>query len=170
MSLCLPSLVIIRLELPDGRPLRLANILFSIQTFATRKNDISLFPFASDAEGIVRITKDEMRAEVAATYDSGVMDYSAIESAFDMVEIRISSVSEIQRVISGRTKAWTSLLAGEKERWKTMEEFISLLKSATNAQLAIPEELSLRPKIRDSWLKQDATYEYEMCIRKRLHD
>ena len=168
MSLCLPSLVVIRLELPDGSPLRLANVLFSIQTFATHKNDISLFPFASDADGIVRITKAEMKAEAAAAYDSGLMDYSAIESAYDMVEIRVSSVSEIERSISARTSTWTTLFAGEKERWKTIDEMIGLLRTAANSQLAIPEELSLRPKIRDTWSKRDATYEYEWRIRKTV--
>jgi hypothetical protein len=166
MPLCLPSLVVIRLELPDGSPLRLANVLFRIQTFATHKNDISLFPFASDAEGIVRITKDEMKAEAAATYASGLMDYSAIESAHDMVEIRISSGSEIERAVSARTGTWTTLFAAEKERWKTIDELISLLRSATNSQLAVPEDLSLRPRIRDIWSMPDATYEYEMRIRK----
>jgi hypothetical protein len=83
-----------------------------------------------------------------------------------MVEIRVSSVSEIERSISARTSTWTTLFAAEKERWKTIDEMIGLLRTAANSQLAIPEELSLRPKIRDTWSKRDATYEYEMRIRK----
>lgn len=167
MPLLLPSSVVIRLKMPDGSPLRLANVLFKIQTFATHKNDISLFPFASDAEGIVRITRDEMKAEASATYDSGLMDYCAIESAHDMIEIRVSSSSEIERAISSRTGTWTSLLAGEKERWKAIDELVVLLGSASNSQLAVPEELSLRPKIRDTWSTPDASCEYELRIRKK---
>jgi len=159
-------LVIIRLELPEGRPLRLGNVLFSIQTFATRKNSISLFPFASDAEGIVRITKDDMKAKAAATYESGLMDYCPIESARDTVEIRISSVSEIERAISARTGTWTILFEAEKGKWQTIDQIISFFKSATNSQLAIPEELSLRPRIRDTWSKEDTTYEYAIRVRR----
>lgn len=144
----------------------MANVLFSIQTFATHKNDISLFPFASDANGVVRITSEEMKAEAEATYDSGLMDYCAIESAYDMVEIRPASVSEIERVIYSRTKMWTSLLGGETKRWKTIGELIALLRSAANSQLDIPEKLSIRPKIRDSWSKPDGSYEYVLQFRK----
>ncbi len=165
MPLALPSSVVIHLQLPGGSPLRLANVLLEIQTFATRKNDISLFPFASDANGLVRITKDDLMAAVEATYDSGLMDYCGIESAHEMIEIRVSSVAEIERAILSRTRTWTSLLRGEIRRWKTIDELIALLRSASNSQLAIAEELAVRPKIRDAWAKPDATYEYEMQIR-----
>jgi hypothetical protein len=166
MTLCLPSLVVLRLSSGRGEPLRLANVLFSIETFATHKNDISLFPFASDADGFVRITTDEIRAQVEATYDSGLMDYCAIESAYEIIEIHPASVSEINRCISTRSTGWTSLLGGETRRWKSIGELIALLKSAANSQLVIPEELSIRPKVRDRWSKPDASYEYVIQLSR----
>jgi len=165
MHLCLPKLVAIALKMPDGSPLRQANVLLKIQTFASYKNDISLFPFATNDEGIARITNAEMRAEVSATYDSGLMDYTAIESAYDMVEIRLCSQSEIEGAIACRTNTWKCLLEGEKKRLKTINKLLALLKSSTNNLLIIPEELAFRPKIRDAWAKPDAEYEYQIHVR-----
>jgi hypothetical protein len=167
MSLCLPKSVTVVLKTPEGNPLPLANILLLIQTFATYKNDISLSPFATNQEGIAYITDQEMRAEATAAYDSDLMGTTAIESAHDSVEIRLSSQAEIERAISSRTKVWKSLLNGEKKRWKTIGELISLYKSSNNHLLDIPEELSIRPKIRDSWIHPDAEYNYEIRVRRK---
>jgi hypothetical protein len=167
MSLCLPKSVIVVLKTPEGNPLQLANVLLKIQTFATYRNDISLFPFATNHEGIARVTNEEMRAEVSATYDSGLMDYTAIESAHESVEILLASQTEIEEAISARTNVWKQLLKGEKERWKTIDGLISLYKSSTNHLLEIPEELSIRPKVRDSWIRPDAEYNYEIRVREK---
>jgi hypothetical protein len=168
MSLCLPKSVTVALKTPEGNPLQLANVLFQIQTFATYKNDISLFPFATNHEGIAHITNEEMLTEAAAAYDSDLMGTSAIESAYDLVEIRLSSQAEIERAISSRSKVWTSLLNGEKKRWKTIADLISLYKSSNNHLLNIPEELPFRPKIRDSWIRSDAEYNYEIRVRRKM--
>jgi len=168
MSLCLPKSVTVVLKTPEGNPLSLANVLLRIQTFATYKNDISLFPFATNHEGIARITNEEMRAEVSATYDSGLMDYTTIESAQDRVEIRLSSQTEIERAVSARTKVWKSLLNGEKKRWKNIGDLISLYKSSNNHLLDIPEESSIRPGVRDSWIRPEAEYNYEIHVRRKV--
>ena len=167
MPLYLPKSVTIALKTPEGNPLQLANVLLEIQTFATYKNNISLSPFATNHEGIARITNEEMRAEVSATYDSGLMDYTSIESAKDSVEIRLSSQTEIERAIDSRTNIWKRLLEGEKKRWKTIGDLISLYKSSANYLLNVPEELSLRPKIRDSWIRPDAEYNYEIRVGRK---
>jgi hypothetical protein len=167
MPLCLPKSVTVVLKTPEGNPLPLANVLLKIQTFATYKNDISLFPFATNHEGIAHITNEEMRAEADAAYDSDLMGTAAIESAYDLVEIRLSSQTEIERAISGRTESWTSLLNGEKKRWKTIGDLISLYKSSNNHLLNIPEELPLRGRIRDSWIRPDAEYHYEIHVRRK---
>jgi hypothetical protein len=166
MPFCLPKSVTVRLKNTDGTSLCLPNVILKIQTFASRKNDISLFPFATDKDGIAFITNDEMKAEVSATYDSGLMDYSSIESAHDMAEIHICTVSEIERAIQSRTKAWTSLLSGEEKRWKSISELIVLLKSATNRNLDIHDDIGMRPRIRDSWITPDSDYIYDIRIRK----
>ena len=166
MPLSLPSSVCVELRLPDRSPLRMPKVLFAIQTFATHKNDISMFPFATEDDGVARITRDLMRAEISATYDSGLMDYASIESAYDMIEVRIASVSEIERVIESRSKSWTSLLKGERERWKNMDELLELLRSANNRELDIPDALSLRPKVRDSWSDPTADKRYEVYVRQ----
>ena len=167
MSLCLPKSVTVVLKTPEGNPLPLANVLLKIQTFATYKNDITLFPFATNHEGIAYITNEEMRAEADAAYDSDLMGTTAIESAYDLVEIRLSSQAEIERVISTRTKVWKSLLNGEQRRWKSIGDLISLYKSSNNHLLNIPEELSIQPKIRDSWIRPDAEYNYEIRVRRK---
>jgi hypothetical protein len=166
MPLCLPKSVTIALKTPEGNPLQLANVLFQIQTFATYKNDISLFPFTTNQEGIARITNEEMQAEAAAAYDSDLMGTTAIESAYDLVEIRLASQTEIELAISGRT-TWNSLLNGEKKRWKTIGDLISLYKSSNNHLLNIPEELPFRPRIRDSWIRPDAEYNYAIRVRRK---
>ncbi|HVU07086.1 MAG TPA: hypothetical protein VHG89_00930 [Verrucomicrobiae bacterium] len=155
------------LKTPEGNPLSLANVLIKIQTFATYRNSISLFPFATNHEGIARITNEEMRAEVSATYDSGLMDYSAIESAHESVEILLASQTEIEKAVSARINVWKRLLRGEKERWKTIGDLVSLYKSSTNHLLEIPDDLPARPKIRDSWIRPDAEYNYEIRVRRK---
>jgi hypothetical protein len=42
------------------------------------------------------------------------MDYSSIESNFSFVELRLYDQDEIDKLIESRTKAWTTLLKGEK--------------------------------------------------------
>ena len=163
MSLCLPKSVTVLLKTPEGNPLLLANVLLKIQTFATYKNDISLFPFATNHEGIAHITNEEMRAEVSATHDSGLMDYAAIESTHDSVEIRLASQIEIERAISARSNTWKCLLSGEKKRWSTIGNLISLYKSSANHLLDFPHEA----KIRDSWIRPDAEYNYEIHVRRK---
>ena len=168
MSLCLPKSVTVTLKTPEGNPLALANVLLKIQTFAICKNSISLFPFATNHEGIARITNEEMRAEVVSAYDSDLMGTTAIESAHDSVEIYLSSQAEIERAISARTNVWKNLLKGEKERWKTIGDLISLYKSSTNHLLEIPENLTARPKIRGSWIRPNAEYNYEIRVRRKI--
>jgi hypothetical protein len=161
MPLTLPNIVTVRLKLADGQPLPLANVILRIDTFATRKNDISLFPFSTDECGIARITKEEMEAEVSATYDSGLMDYASIESAEALVEIRVCGTAEIERAIAARTGVWNTLLRGEERRWKKIDDLIALLRSATNAACEDPEA-----KVRGSWDKAGAQYEFEIRVRK----
>ena len=162
MPLVLPESVTVRLKTPDGQPLPLANVILRIDTYATRKSDISLFPFVTDSSGVARISKEEMEAEISATYDSGLMDYSSIESADSTVEIRVCSTEEIEKAISSRTKVWTSLLRGEEKRWRSMGDLVSVLRSATNARCESPDA-----KVRGMWSQPGAQFEYEICVPKK---
>ena len=47
------SAIVLRLIDSEHAPLRVANVLFIVHTFANRKNDFKLGPFATDAEGVV---------------------------------------------------------------------------------------------------------------------
>ena len=57
-----------------NQEIRMSDVLFRIKVFARRKNDYSLAPFATDDEGLATITKAQLKSEVAADHDSGVMD------------------------------------------------------------------------------------------------
>lgn len=68
----LPKQVTIQLVDGRNRPIRMANVLFGITAFASRKNDYHLQPFGTDSEGLAKITKDQLEAEVAANLSSGL--------------------------------------------------------------------------------------------------
>ena len=162
MPLVLPESVTVRLKEADGKALPLANVLLRIDTFATCKNDISLFPFVTNSDGVAHISKKEMEAEVSATYDSGLMDFSSIESAEREVEIRICTVAEVERAIDSRSKVWTSLLRGEEKRWSSISDMLTVLRSATNARCGDP-----KAKVRGIWDQPGAKFDYEIVIQKK---
>jgi hypothetical protein len=41
-------------------------VVLRIDTYATRKNDISLFPFVTNSGGVAHISKEDMEAEISA--------------------------------------------------------------------------------------------------------
>jgi hypothetical protein len=132
-----PENITLRLQDSKQGPLRIAGVLLGIRIFAERKNDFFLQPFVTDNDGIVVVSKRELMAEVAAHYDSGLMDYMAVEGAKSVVEVCAVSVAEIQSAIVSRSKIWTSLLAGERERWSSIDELIETYRRATNAKVSI---------------------------------
>ena len=77
-SLVLPDRVVIQLVDKNLLRVRLAGVLFQVRLFAKHKNDFALQPFASDGDGLVTILRNEIEAEIAAAYDSGLMDYSSV--------------------------------------------------------------------------------------------
>ena len=129
----------ITLRLLDSKqdPLRIAGVLLGVRIFAERKNDFFLQPFVTDNDGAVVVSKRELMAEVAAHYDSGLMDYMAVEGAKSVVEVCAVSVAEIRVAIDSRSKVWTRLLAGERERWSSIEQLVETYRRATNANVSI---------------------------------
>jgi hypothetical protein len=135
-SLLLPDKVVLRLVDSASNPFRVANVLFFIHTFAKRKNDFTLGPFVTDREGVVTITKQDLLAETTAHYDSGLMDYDAVENCQPIVEIASMKPSEIETALEARTRIWRRLLRGQSERWGTIEDLRNLYRTASNNRIS----------------------------------
>ncbi len=161
-NLVLPNRVVIQLVDKNLLPLKMAGVLFRVQLFARHKNDFTLQPFASDGEGIVAIVKQAMEAEVAANYDSGVMDYAHVSDCRPSVEIRLLSEDDIDRAVEAR-KIWNQLLTGERDRWNSMDQLLNVYRSANNRKLLADQSHS----IRDHWDKAGAEYSYSCVVVPR---
>lgn len=140
------------------------NILLYIKTYARHKNDFYLGPFASDKNGVITITKNDLDNELTATYESGLMDYSSIENSFTFVELRLYDQDEINKMIESRTKAWTSLLVGEKERWTSINHLVDTLKKSNNKHLLLSESTK---RIRVDFDGTQNEYELQLDIYKK---
>jgi len=136
ISLSLPEKVVLRLVDSTGSPVRIANVLFRVHTFANRKNDFLLGPFVTDTEGVATITKGQLLAEAAAHYASGLMDYDRIENCQPVVEIAPMEPSDIDRALRARTNVWMNLLQGETERWSSIEELRNVYRNAANGRIS----------------------------------
>ena len=135
-SLLIPDKVVLRLVDSEHTPLRVANVLFIVHTFANRKNDFKLGPFATDADGVVTIVKRDLLAEASAHYDSGLMDYDVIEDCQPIVEIAAMEPQAIEQALVARTNVWKTLLRGESERWTDIEELRNLYRTAANMRIS----------------------------------
>jgi hypothetical protein len=161
-NLVLPNCVAIQLVNTDKRPLKIADVLFRVRFFARQKSDFTLQPFASDANGVCRISRNEVEAEVAAHYDSGVMDYAHVSGCSPLVEICLLSGEDIHHAIEAR-KIWTNLLAGERDRWGSVEQLLDVYRKANNGRLFGDQS----PSIRDDWDKVGAEYTYDFVVLPR---
>lgn len=157
-NLIIPKKVTIRLTDNRGTPLPIENVIFTVHLFARRKNDFNLGPYVSNIDGVVVITETDIRHEVAATYDSGLMDYVSVETCHTLVEIRLEPDENIQRALNCRETAWKNLLKGETERWGSMQNLLRTYREATNNRL---KDLS---RIRADWDGSKEEYEYNFPI------
>ena len=111
---------IIRIDLTDdlGKPFRHENILLGIQTFANHKNDINLYPFLSDRDGRLTITKEQVkeRADIFISY--GIMDYIQLEYAKPEIQIYYWGNDKLDQCIN----YWSMLLRNKKNRKVTEME------------------------------------------------
>jgi hypothetical protein len=165
MNLVLPESVSITFKDWSGEILPIANILIRIQTFARHKNDIALFPYCSDTAGIVRISKQELIAEAEATYETGLMDYVSIESAFPFVEIYPVTPEEINKAHRSRSDVWTTLMKGENRRWSDMAELLSVFERAQNHRIDFERTPETFLRARDEWIHPERAYQYELKLR-----
>lgn len=142
-NLIVPDEVILQLVDANDDCARVPFVLFRVHVRAIRKNDFFLQPFATDEYGIATISKKEILAEVAAHYDSGLMDYSSFEECNPRVEVAPLTPAEIKNALDSRTRVWTTLLRGESERWRDVEELKELYRTSRNGQItAEPVEQS----------------------------
>ncbi len=153
-NLVLPDRITIQLVDSNGSPIRISDVLFRITAFARRKNDYCLQPFATDQEGAATITKRQLESEVAADQDTGVMDYAHISTCHPRVEIHLLTDEEIRRAIEGRN-IWKKLLMGERDRWESLEQLLTVYKNANNGRL-----LALGPNLRPIWNGLETTHAY----------
>jgi hypothetical protein len=91
----LPEKIIIQLCAAYDEPLQMKNILCTIETRATYRNDIHLFPFASNENGIINIFYDELKKKEKEWVNFGLMDHAPIETAGNRAKIRLMKYSEI---------------------------------------------------------------------------
>jgi hypothetical protein len=118
VTLFIPDIIRIELTDKDGNPLRQENILLGIQTFATHKNNVDIYPFLSDKEGHVTILQEQVN-ERANTYISyGLMDYVSITYAKPNIEIYYWGTEKLTRCIN----YWSMLLRNKKNRKRTEPE------------------------------------------------
>lgn len=162
--LVLPERVAIQLIDSHRQPVALSGALFTVCLFARHKNDFVLGPYVSNDSGIVEITGLDLRHDVDATYDSGLMDYVAAEDAFPLVEIRLDHADDIDRALKSRTTTWTSLLKGERERWGTIDKLLDAYRNASNRDLVVHKGLS---RIRDDWDGSQTQYQYDFMIQRK---
>jgi hypothetical protein len=163
-NLILPQKVIIQLIDDSGKPLEISDVIFTVQLFATHKNDFYLSPFVSDKSGKVAISRKELDNEIKAIYSSGLMDYAPVETCHPFVEIFPNQPEDIEKALSTREKIWVALLDGEKERWGSMKKLLNVYRQAKNHELMISKEFS---RIRDEWAGEKDEYVYNLRINKK---
>lgn len=149
----------IQLVKKDKSPLRIPNVLFRVAAFAAIKDDFVLQPFASDSQGLVTITKKELEAGVADCHDSGLMNYAHVNGCSASVEIRLLTVHEIRRAVEAR-RVWKNLLAGERDRWASLEQLLDLYRDSNNGSLLIDQS----PPWRVKWNEKEAEYSYTCMV------
>jgi len=125
-----------------SNPRGLANVIFTIHLYARRKNGFDLGPYLSDDRGVVTITEADMRDDVDATYDSGLMDYVSVENCHTFMEIRLETEEHIRQALHSRETVWKNLLKGEKERWGSMENLLRAYRESSNCRLNVHEGFS----------------------------
>ena len=90
---------------------------------------------------------------------TGLMDYLRVDNCFPMIEIKAYTADEINKQIYSRENVWKTLLKGESDRWKSINELILLLKTASNLNLKLKSSI-----IRDEWLEENKSYSYKLTV------
>jgi hypothetical protein len=123
-------------------PLCLAGVLCGVRLAARAKNDYHLGPFVSDAEGVVRITREACRAFVEAEHDVGLMDYAGVEQCDARVEIRALTGGEATNAARQRRTVWRALLRGEDRLFASIDELVAMYEGAPNHRIVVGSPLT----------------------------
>jgi hypothetical protein len=162
VKLALPESVEVRLLRRDGSDVAAADLLIGVHLSAQRRNDYWLGPFPTNTAGVSVFSRDDIKAEIEATLDSGLMDYSGHEDCSPSVSIFLWSAERISRTLDSRTKAWKTLLRGEVRRWQSMSTLLDLFTRAVTATKAL--RLSREPSFTASWTDSTAHHTYDFAI------
>ena len=166
-GLCFPDKLVLQLVDSQRAPVPLANVIFGVHLFATRKNDFDLAPFFTNPDGMVTITRALFDSEVRSTYDTGLMDYAAVETCSPRIRICMWSQTQVNQALHARESIWADLLSGEKQRWSSIEELRSLYRTAQNNHLTATLD---PPWITDSWDGRQSEYQYDFPVKRNFED
>ena len=114
-TLFIPDVTQIDLTDHLGNPLRQENILLGIQTFANHKNDIEIYPFLSDQNGRLKITREQIKQQADRFISYGIMDYAPLEYAKPDIQIYYWGNDKLYEYIN----YWSILLKSKKSRKST---------------------------------------------------
>lgn len=160
-NLIFPQKVTVRLVDGRGKPVPLANVIVTVHLFARRKNDFDLGPYVSNEMGVITFTESDLRHDVEATYDGGLMDYVSVESCYTFVEVRIKTEESVLQALNARENVWKNLLKGERERWGSIENLLSAYRQSNNGLLNVHKDLS---RVRDDWDGSKSEYQYDLRV------
>jgi len=117
-TLFIPDIIHIDLTDKIGNPFRQENILVGIQTYATHKNSIDIYPFLSDEDGLLTITKEDIKKQANIFISYGIMDYAPLEYAKPDITIYYWGTDKLDKCIN----YWSMLLRDKKNRKLTEME------------------------------------------------
>lgn len=175
--LVLPKKITIQLKDQNKSDLKIKNIIISINTKSTLKNNIELFPFISDKNGTFNITKELLIKNIEKTINGGLMDYAPIETAYPTIKILVIDKTDILNRIEVLKKEINNVEGNVKQlkEMKNSEEYSSLLKDSKGILEELKERLivydnsynkrnilNVEPII-DVWDKEQVVY-YSLII------
>ena len=101
----MPDEITIRCLSASGAPIE--NIMVFVRIHATHKNDYVVGPLLSDGDGLCRLTRAAVQAEIADAMHLFPMDYSStLEQCSDTVTVVLESTVEMERRIATVERYW----------------------------------------------------------------
>jgi len=157
--LIFPDKVEIQLLDPDGQPYLVEDVTLIIRTFARYKNDYHLGPFFSNKRGLVTITKEALKAEVAESISYALMDYVDVNTCYPLISIYLIPQERVNLIID-RLQAGR-ITERELELWNSAEELMEKYKNSGNKDLRISDN---DIGIRDEWDSSKDEYAYTIIV------
>lgn len=123
-----------------AKKINIENVVLSIELKAPRKNDYHLGPYFSNKNGEYRLNEHILKVSADAVIQSGLMDYVHYESCKDIITIKVSSLTDIEKMMRGR-KVW-GLLDRESELYTSKEHLLNKLINSNN-HLVVPASIEI---------------------------